>query len=80
MPPAAIPFRSSFTWASVARRPVRIGNAFRQRLPLFYTVHAHLLTHSLGNGTEQENSASFERMMSARLVRREAKEDGEGDT
>jgi hypothetical protein len=28
-------FRSSLTWASVARRPVRIGNSFNQKLPLF---------------------------------------------
>jgi hypothetical protein len=33
--PRKSPFRSSFTWASVARRPVRIGNSFHQKLPLF---------------------------------------------
>jgi hypothetical protein len=32
----------------VARRPVRIGNSFRQKLPLFYADHAHLLKSSPG--------------------------------
>jgi hypothetical protein len=46
--PRKSPIRSAFTWASVARRPVRIGNSFRQKLPPFYADHAHLLKSSPG--------------------------------